>query len=159
MNIGYYIQKLTELNACCEAVEWSKQFDTSQEAWENCKRGDWMLWLVGKLSGGPGGDKRKKLVLAACQCARLSLKYVKEGEERPLKAIETAEGWAKGEAGITLDDVKNAAYAARTAAYAADAIDVAAYVVYVADAAADAAYADIVRKHYPDIDEVMGVTE
>ena len=55
-------------------------------------------------------------MLAACACAETALKYVKPGEDRPHKAIETARAWARGEASI--DDVRKAAYAA-DAAYAA----------------------------------------
>ena len=101
-----------------------------------------MLWLLGRLSGKPESESRKKLVLAACQCARLALPYVKKGEARPLKAIETAEAWARGEAGITLGDVRKAA-AAAYAAYAASAVAYAARVSTLRECA------DIVRQSYP----------
>jgi len=162
-----WTRKLKLLGACSEAVDWCQRYDSLNDAWQVCERGDWMLWLVGRLSGEPGSDARKKLVLTACQCARLSLKYVKEGELRPLKAIETAEKWARGEDGITLDDVQkaaaatyaaNAAYAA-AATYAANAAYAAYAAAYAAYAAAYAAYAarksilkqcaDIVRQSYP----------
>jgi hypothetical protein len=98
-----------------------------------------MLWLAART-----GVRRQDLVLAACACARLALPYVAVGEPRPLRAIETAERWARGE-GASLVDVRTAAYAARAAAadaaYAADAAADAA--AYAADAAADAAYAAI----------------
>ena len=149
-----WVRKIGELNACREALKWAEGFDSLKEAWAVCERGDWMLWLLGKLSGAPETKSRKKLVLTACECARLSLKYVKKGEERPLKSIETAEKWARGEAGITLDDVGHAAYAANTAAtsYAAYAANTAAtsYAAaaaysaaasYAADGAACASYA------------------
>ena len=134
------------------------------------KGGDWMLWLVEKLSGKPESEKRKKLVLAACECARLSLKYVPNGEERPLKAIETAEKWAKGKA--TIDEVRSAAdasYATYTAAADAAAASYATYDVAYAAAYAAAYYAaadyavrkstlkqcaDIVRKHYPKVPRI-----
>lgn len=134
-----------------------------------------MLWLVGKQSGKPGSEKRKKLVLAACKCARLSLKYVKKGEKQPLKAIQTAEAWAKEKKGVTLQDVRDAAYAAASAsasaAYAA--VSVAAYAAASTASASYAAFyasyavsyaafydatksktfkrcADIVREFYPE---------
>jgi len=122
---------LVKLGACSEAVEWVGD-KSPAVAWKTCKRGDWMLWLCGKLSGEPGGKGRKKLVLAACACARLSLKYVRKGEKRPLVAIQTAEAWAKGKRGVTIEQVLTAAYAANAAATAA------AYAAY----ADDAAYAD-----------------
>ena len=149
-------QLLIDLHACHDAQDWAEQYDTLQQAWDACDRGDWMLWLCGKLAGPPESASRKKLVLATCACARLALPYVQPGELRPLQSIETAETWARGEAGATLADVQ-AAYAA-AAAYAA----YAAYAVYAADAyaaadadAADARAstlkqcADIVRAAYP----------
>ena len=152
MEINTYIRKLKDLNACAEAVEKAHEYQTSTELWADCKRGDWMLWLIGKLSGEPGSDKRKRLVLTACKCARLALLYVPKDELRPLLAIETAEQWAKGENKVTLDDVRKAASASYTASAssaaaavyaAAAAAAAAACAADVADvaAAADAAYA------------------
>jgi len=166
-----HINYLKKLNACNDAVEWAKQFKSLQEAWDNCERGDWMLWLLGKQSGDPYSKSRKKLVLTACKCARLSLKHVPKGENRPLRAIQTAEKWARGDRDVSLQDVRSAAdaadavyaagYAAGYAAYAADAADAAdaAYAAdaYAAYAAADARdetlkkCANIVRKDYPKI--------
>jgi len=176
------IKKLTDLHACHEAVEWARTQPDWKTLWKNCQRGDWMLWIIGKFSGEPGSDARKPLVLAACECARLALKYVPAGEEIPLKAIETAESWAKDE-GPTLEDVRDAAaaayayaaahaYAAAYAYAAAAAVNAAAAAAaaaaddaadVAADVAADAANretlkqcADIVRKHYPDWDILNG---
>ena len=129
-----HIKKLVIMDACDEAVDFARKFPTSQAAWDACDRGDWMLWLLGKLAGKPHSASRKKLVLAACKCARLSLKCVPKTEKRPLKAIQTAEAWAKGKKGVSLDDVRAAADAATNAAYAADA-------PYAAADAAKAAYA------------------
>ena len=66
-------KKLKELGACKNAVEWADKFTTAQEAWDACERGDWMLWLLGKLSGSPRSKSRKKLVLASVKCARLGV--------------------------------------------------------------------------------------
>jgi len=167
-----WIKPLKRMDACADALEWCEDYESLVDAWAVCPRGDWMLWLLGKLSGNPKSASRKKLVLVTCQCARLSLGYVKKGELRPLRAIEVAEAWARGGEGITLEDVRNAAYAGASAAYASDAgsasyaADAAAYAAacaaaaaagYAACAASYAAYAgtlakcaDIVREYYPD---------
>ncbi len=132
----HWIKRLQEMSACREAMCWADNFDTIEMAWAACERGDWMLWLLGKCSGdSSGSDSRKKLVLTACECARLALPFVTKGETRPLKAIETAEAWARGD-GVSLEDVTKAA-AAAYAAYAA------------ADDAILKQCADIVRKYYP----------
>lgn len=174
-----FVDKLKKLGACKEAIEFAQGFTNLKKSWDSCERGDWMLWLLGKLSGKPESQSRRKLVLTACQCARLSLKYVPKKEKRPLKAIQTAESWAERKKGVTLNDVKKAAFAVASAitnvtspafdydytAYAAvsgayAAAYGAASAAYVTPDAAFSAYAashketlkkcaDIVRKNYP----------
>jgi len=121
------IDVIRPFNPCREAVDWIEAHPgmTFERAWAECPRGDWMLWIAARL-----GVERKTLVLAACACARLALKFVKPGEERPLRCIETTERWARGEA--TIVEVCTARAAATAAAYAA---------TPAAYAAADAAHA------------------
>ena len=143
MNNPQLVEFLQKNHACPPSLEWLKS-RTLAEAWEQCERGDWLLWLAAKA-----GVDRKRLVMAACACARLALVHVPAGEQRPRIAIETAEAWCRGEA--TIEQVKEArrnaadaaaAYAAADAAYAAAAAAYAAYAyAYAAYAAADAAYA------------------
>lgn len=103
--------------ACLEAVMWCGNRD-AKTAWEECPRGDWLLWFAGRL-----GVPRKLLVRSACDCAERALRYVPDGEDRPRKAIETARRWCDGNA--TIADVRAAggAYAAAAGAgtYAAGA--------------------------------------
>ena len=146
-----YVEKLKKLNACQDAIEYSEKFSTLQKAWNECNRGDWMLWLLGRLSGPPDSESRKHVVLIACKCARLSLKYIPKDEKRPLEAIQTTEKYSNGKA--TFEEVKKA-FAAATAAFAAStASDSAA-----ASASATAASvkedilkkcSNIVRKYHP----------
>jgi hypothetical protein len=167
MTTGHWTDALHGLNACRGAIDWAGGYDSLAAAWAACERGDWMLWLAGRVAGPPGDDTRRPLVLAACACARLALPYVPDGEERPLRAIETAEAWARGDTGVTLEQVRfaaadaDAAFVAATAAY----VD-ATYGAFVATCAAIAssAYdveaagdrvatlrqcADLVREYYP----------
>jgi hypothetical protein len=144
---------LRKLKACEEARVWAKG-KTLAEAWATCERADWMLWLLAKTAD------RKLVVRLACMCARTALKNVPKGEDRPLKAIEVAEAWTRGEA--TIEQVRTAAAAAAaSAAYASDASDATFYAANAAVAAADAyddadrkrildLCANIVRKHYPN---------
>jgi hypothetical protein len=138
------IARLRKYPACSEAINYACEYTSSKKAWLDCNRGDWMLWLLGVLSGKPGTDSRKKLVLCACECARLSLRYVREGEKRPLAAIQTAENWANGVAGVTLQDVRNAARDAAVAAsgFCDDAAACAAALAYTDDSASTVAVGD-----------------
>ena len=156
------IKKLNKMLACKEAVKWAKEQPNKQAAWDSCERGEWLLWLLGKLSEKSESQKRKKLVLCACDCATLAIKHSRKNRKVCEKAIQTTRAWTTGKA--TIIEVRNAAAAADAAAayYAAYYAAAAA-----ASAAADAAYygyavyaavartkilkkcADIVRKHYP----------
>jgi hypothetical protein len=120
--------------ACADAIAWCLTQPTYEQAWEACHRADWLLWLAVRYCD------RKVVVMAACACARTALQYVPAGEERPRKAIETAEAWCRGEA--TAQQVRAAATATGAAyAYAAAAAAYTATATATADAAAAAAYA------------------
>ncbi len=134
-----WIVPIKKMRACEEALKWAESLDSLEDAWAECQRGDWMLWLLARSVGGSRSQSRKRFVLAACQCARLALPYVLKDDIRPLKAIETAEAWARGEA--TISAVREAARAAAYAADAANAADAADAAARAAAYAADAAYA------------------
>jgi hypothetical protein len=131
MTAAHWSMKLIELDTCSPAVTWAAAQTTYAEAWENCERGDWLLWLAGRLE-----VDQKLLVKAGCACARTALQYVPKGEERPRIAIETAEAWAEGRA--TLSQVRAAAAAA--AAWAASA-SASAWAAWAASASAAASTA------------------
>ncbi len=133
-NTKKWLKDLIKLDPCPEAVEWAKSYESPDDAWAKCKRGDWMLWVAGRLSEDANSASRKKLVLAACKCARLALPYVRPGETRPRAAIDLTERWANGDQSVTLEMVGGAARAAWDAGAAMAAWD-------AARAAGDAAWA------------------
>ncbi len=113
-----------------EAAAWVKK-RRWLDAWETCEDARWMLHAAVTV-----GVDRRLVVRAACACARTVLDRVPAGEERPRRAIETAEAWTRGKA--TVDQVQQAAYAAFYAANASYASDAAAYAAFCAS---DASYA------------------
>ena len=142
---------LKSLYACEDAVVWRGNRDL-KTAWAECERGDWMLWLCGKMVGKQGWPTHQDVVIAACDCAELALpifekKYPKD--QGPRVAIETARKWALGEAAIGQVRAAAAAYAyAANAVYAANAayaavstVTAASIFAYAAEAAAYAAAA------------------
>ena len=133
MKIDDYIKKIKKLGACNEAVKAAHSYKTSQDLWKDCKRGDWMLWLIGHFANEPWSEKRKKLTLASCECARLVWDLMSKASQ---KCIEIFERWGSGE-DISQARLQYAAAYAYAAADAADAADAAAYAA--AYAAADAA--------------------
>lgn len=102
---------LESKNACMCALKWVNG-KGAKSAWEKCNRPDWLFWICGQL-----GVERKQIVLAACKCARLALKFVKKGEDRPRICIETTEAWCAGKA--TVEEVRKAKTEARAAAFSA----------------------------------------
>ena len=135
---------LREIDACGNAVRWLGDRTLSQ-AWSECERPDWMLWLCGKMSDQPGWPTRQHIVLIACDIAESVLPIFERrypADKRPRTAIEIARRWVSGEA----NEVR-AARARRDASYAASsayaaAADAAAYAASASFAAADAsAYA------------------
>src|SRR5271166_325417 len=143
MNAKTFSELLLSLRACLEAKEWALGKDL-KTVWETCERGDWLLWLCGRMAGKEGWPSQQDVVLAACDCAETALQYVRVGEDRPRKCIETVRAWVRGEANI--DDVLEARSSA--AVYAASSVYAAAYAacaayaaVYAADAAVYAACA------------------
>jgi len=86
------------VDACRNAILWSSQFSSPQDAWDSCQRADWMAWLAGKLRGERGDKLRKRFVLCLCECLRTScLKLIPDEGGSPLRVIEEAESWARGE--------------------------------------------------------------
>ena len=156
----HWSEKLVKLHACIEAIEWVATQKSLAIAWKNCERGDWMLWLLAVK--GKTNKTHRRIVTAACQCARLALRFVPANEVRPLKAIEAAEAWTENPTQTMAAWAAGAAEAARAAARAAEAAGAAAR---AARAAAEAAWAagaagaagaaedkkcaDIVRKYFP----------
>ena len=129
--------QLIQLNACDPAIEFVAD-KTFSEAYEQCERGDWLLWLYKNVQNY---DKRK-LVLAAGLCANTVRHLMKD--ERSIKAVDAAINYGNGlindiQLTAAADAAADAAAAAADAAYAY-AYAYAAYAAYAADAAA-AAYA------------------
>ena len=141
--------KLEKTGACKEAIFYVRTQKNYEEAWNNCPRGDWMLWIAAKLQI----DKRL-LTLTKGKCAATVLHLMKDKQSK--KAVKAAIDYGHGLIGDEeLKNAADAAYAAADAAYAAADAAYAAYAAYAVDtdayaanaaaaaaaAAADAAYA------------------
>ena len=140
-------RRLIELGACDDALSWAAG-KTAAEAWEQCERGDWLLWW-----GQKEGTDLRQMTLAKGRCAKLVLHLMQD--DRSIAAVEAAENYGLGLidlAELTAAAVAAAAAsAASSASYAAWSAAVthasAAYAAYAASAAyaayaAAAAYAD-----------------
>ena len=168
---------LVRLDACEEAREWAKTQKNLVEAWQNCKRSDWMIWLIGRSTVDRNDPK---LRLMACDFADAVLHLVPAGETRPAEAIRVARLFAAGQASredmaaardaagaaagaAARDAAWDAAWAAAWDAAGAAARDAAGAAARDAawaaarDAAWDAAWdaqSDIIRKYYPEAPKI-----
>ena len=152
--------EIEKFNPRREAIVFRKKYKTFKEAWKECHRGDWMLWIASRL-----GTSTRILTRAKAHCA-LTVKHLMK-DKRSINACEVALKFADKKA--TRQELHDAAYAAYAAyadaaaadswsAYAADAAAAdaaadaaAAYAADAAYAAADAAAAAANRKQTADI--------
>lgn len=100
--------QLVKLGACTEAITWANGKELP-EVWATCERADWMLWLVGKMTGKVGWPARQQIVLVTCLFAEdvLLIFERKYPIDKCLRnCIEVVRKWANGEA--TIEDVHKA---------------------------------------------------
>ena len=141
-------KRLDRFAPCSDAREWMRSQKNATEAWNNCERGDWMLWIAKKLKV----DDRK-LTMAKAMCAKQVEHLMKD--QRSIDALQLCIDYFYGiisreeldaaDDAAAADAADAAAYAdAAYAAYAAAAAYAAyaAYAAAAADAADDAAAAD-----------------
>jgi hypothetical protein len=100
--------------ACEEAQEWYKLQESFENAWNNCHRGDWMLWMASKLK-----VDIRAIALAKGKCAETVIHLMKD--ERSKKAVQAAIDF--GMMKIDIEELNTAA----AAAAAADAASAATY--------------------------------
>ena len=101
-------KRLCKFSPCREAVEYMSTQKNSTLAWQNCERGDWMLWIAKKLNVDD-----KKLTMAKAMCAKQVEHLMKD--QRSKDALQACFDYVNGK--ITREQLN--AYAAAYAAYAA----------------------------------------
>lgn len=53
--------RLRDLEACPEAIEWVGERRSARRAWEECPRGDWLIWVASASCGRRRGGVRPLL--------------------------------------------------------------------------------------------------
>lgn len=80
------VRELRRIGACAEAIEWAERQPSPASAWRACGRGDWMLWIVGRMACKYGSAAHPALVLCACEVARTALRHVPAARTASLRA-------------------------------------------------------------------------
>ena len=93
-----FIAWLEEHEACNKAMEWVMANGlNSRDAWQQCNRGDWLLWFALRV-----GCDRAEIVRAARECVRTApLTHVPLGEPGPHVASADHAASAVAEAAYT----------------------------------------------------------
>ena len=122
--------EIEKLHACAESIKFRRNYPDFKSAWENCPRGDWMLWIAKRLN-----VDLLKLTTAKALCANTVRHLMMD--DRSIEAVEVAILFGQGKA--SREELNAAADAANAAVYAANAAATAyaAYAAYAANAAAD----------------------
>ena len=109
-------------DACERGVTYAEQYEMMADAWDNCYRPDWLLWILRRTDKYP---EEKDIRLFACWCARNTpllggrTTWDLMTDPRSRTAIEVAERFIIGDA--TSEELAAAhadAHDAATAAYA-----------------------------------------
>ena len=90
--------EISHLSPCLPAVEWLSGYQSNQEklAWQECKRGDWMVWMIGKkVTSPPWSEERKPFFECTLACSSFAREYWPESVKA---AILILQDWVHGEA-------------------------------------------------------------
>jgi hypothetical protein len=90
---------LKQLDACEESILFAKDYENLIDAWNNCQKGDWMLWFATKIF-----IDDKKMLLARALCANTVRHFMKY--EKMMLALDTAIGYANDK--FTFEEFDNA---------------------------------------------------
>ena len=83
--------EIEKFNACKEYIVFRKNYPDFKTAWENCPRGDWMLWIAKKLN-----VDLLKLTTAKALCANTVRHLMMD--DRSIEAVEVAILFGQGKA-------------------------------------------------------------
>ena len=97
---------------CIDGAKWAKQYATLADVYDNCKRGDWLIWMLDKANKIELEQER----LLAIEFAERVLPIFERrylNDDRPRKAIEAAKNSSNSRhTAYDAARAANAAYAA-----------------------------------------------
>lgn len=103
-----FADELRAMGACDDAIAWVGD-RTLAEAWTECERSNWMMWLLRRRVSV---DKRLSVALAIAFAERV-LHLARSSEARA--AVDAARGWLADAAAAAAADADGAASAERKA--------------------------------------------
>ena len=136
------VKQFLSFHPCESIARFAKERDYNWEkVWNECPRGDWLIWWIGKMKVAT----KAELVTMACAFARRALPIFERqraGDSRPRAAIKAAQRWVQQPSDENMAAAADASYEA----VAASAADAASADSAAAASAADAAYAALKKE-------------
>lgn len=124
-------KRLKQLGSCSESRIWAKEL-TAKEAWEQCERGDWLLWWATKEN-----VSLNLIMIAKGKVAETVMHLM--NDERSKKAVQCAIDFGEGK--ISIDMLNKSASEAYSAAHSCSYVEDSDVAYYEADPSSVAAYA------------------
>ena len=94
--INQAVEELKRIGSCAPAMTWCQRrgFATLADAWVECQRANWLLWLAGLRCGKRQSPSHRYYVRCLCQCARHAVPDICV-EDRPAvaEAVEVLGRW------------------------------------------------------------------
>lgn len=123
MNNLELIKKLKQLDTCSEGINYIKKNNyTFEQAWNNCEKANWLLWIIFKTKFGT----KKERINILCDCAELLLECTPKEKNKIQKVIEIVRNYAQN------PTEKNKEIAWKTLAFETSEIYPAARIVWLA---------------------------
>jgi hypothetical protein len=86
---------LREFIVCPDGLDWAKE-RTIDEAFHDCQRADWLLYLGGLMAGRPGWPGVDEIVALSADCARTALRFIPRHVDAPRKVLGVAREFVHG---------------------------------------------------------------
>jgi len=77
------------LSVCNQSMLWltDHEYSTSKEAWDDCDRADWMMWLLKTMAKHKMWPSRKDVLLLSCDCVEFGYQYLPRKEKTVQKIV------------------------------------------------------------------------
>src|ERR1700749_4441615 len=58
--------RIRHLDPCGDSLKWASAYTSPDKAWAECERGDWMLWLIGRVDRFEAWSNERKPFVGFC---------------------------------------------------------------------------------------------
>lgn len=95
----HWSEQLVELDSCEEGIAWAKNVPDALTGWKTSVRGDWLLWLAGRLA--LDDEARKEVIHTACRAALTAIPLTEMASDS-MRLLAHVEGRLHGHSTLNL---------------------------------------------------------